>query len=271
MNKRHKTRVALVLLISGGLLIVPYIVRNIILSGWPLYPIPIFGVDVPWTVAESQVRSLSSVIHAWAINPGPSWSKYIEVDFLEWVPVWFARNSGNWDVRIFFAGCLLLLLSPLAGVYKKMSPAFKKPLFLLTAASLINVFYVLFTAPDTRFGAIFIWMFFSAAVTPYAIFLISKGRSFRSYIIAAWLILLIVISYPIIFKNTYSIWTVPKESSRPTTEVQVKGSGVKDQFYILKPTQGNLCGNSGFMCTPESNEIRELVPGEIAKGFGPVN
>ncbi len=61
------------LLISGILLIIPFLIRNVYLTGWPLYPLPYFRFNVDWAVPEKQVKSLYTVIQTWAKFPGEGW------------------------------------------------------------------------------------------------------------------------------------------------------------------------------------------------------
>jgi hypothetical protein len=271
IKKVYKTKwkVILIMLISPGTLFIPYIVRNIILSGWPFYPAPVLGVNEPWALTRTMVAGIYTLIHAWAISPGPNWSKFRYVSLLQWIPVWFGINSGSPEIIMFFLSCLLFMVLPVFKLIKKISGIFDKSLFFLCAASLLSTIYIFLTAPDFRFGAVFVWIFFAAAVTPYIIFLDKKFKNFRPVIIIAWFIFLIVISPPPSLKGRFILRAVPKEVPRPTEKILVKEPNPKDQFFILKPTQGNLCGNADLLCTPELNDIRELVPGDISKGFAP--
>jgi len=269
--KRGKIKAVWVVLLSGGILLIPYIVRNVILSGWPFFPIPVFGVSTPWALARSTAASTSSLIHAWAINPGANWPKFREAPFLLWIPIWFGRYSDSPEIKMFFLSCALFLILPVVRILKRASIGIIRPPFLLATAALLSTIYVLLAAPDIRFGVIFVWVFFATAIIPFLVFVFSKKRKFTILIVIAGIYFLNIIWQPIKFPGKHGLFTVMKELPHPTKEVLVNESDLKNQFYILKPTEGNRCGNSDLLCTPELNDIRELVPGDISKGFAPVN
>jgi len=242
------------------LLIVPFLIRNIYLSGWPLYPLPLFKISVDWAMPPSQVDGLYTVIKTWAKYPGTEWTKYIDATFWEWFPVWYQSNQSSFEIKILAFSFILVLMFPFLKIVNKKYLFRNKKLILLCIASFISLIYILFTAPDLRFGAIFVWIFFASVLSLY--FRIFKwNHNIKFLAIIATIVFLIFISWPVRFDNEPILRSIRWEQPWPTKNVN----------GILMPVKLGFCGNSDLPCTPEENKIKERVFGDISKGFMPAN
>lgn len=246
----------LLFLIAGLFIVIPYLVRNAILSGWLLYPLPIFRMDFDWTVPEEQVKSTYLTIKAWARLPGAGYVNYFYSGFMDWFPLWFVRNLGMLELKLLIFTLGLVALLP--KTIKKEE--FKKygNLMYLLAISLVSVLYLLFTAPDFRFGGIFVWTFFAAATTLFAL-QFKWSESIKFTLIAAFIVFTFFVSWPPKFDTEPYLKSLRWDVPLPT----------KDVNGILMPTEES-CGNSDLPCTPEDNNIKFRVTGDLSKGFAPV-
>lgn len=265
--RKERIKIIFMIFVLSGILIVFYILRNIILSGWPFYPAPVLKVNLPWSMSDVWVRGMSDLIRAWAISPGPGWPNYMHIDFLKWFPVWFARNHIAVEVRMFFAGLILFVVLIALKIRGNKFLARIKHFIVLASVSLFSIAYVFWTAPDLRFGAIFIWIFFAAALTPFIVLIINKFHQSSVFLLVIWSTFLFTVSLPFRFPGIVLIRSIRKELPLTTKNVLFNQSEPKNQFSVFIPEDGELCGNSDLPCTPELNNIREIVPGDISKGF----
>lgn len=260
-NKGVRWRYSLGLLLSGLFVLIPYLVRNAFLSGWLLYPLPLFKMNFDWSVPVSQVHDVYTVTQVWARAPGVEWSKYIGSSFWDWFPSWFSRNSGSIEVKILFFTLALILLFPLIRSIKKIKFSIPRNLFYLCLTSLISILYILFTAPDIRFGGIFVWTFF-AGVTSIYLSNLNWNNNLKILTLVISLIFIFALSWPIRIDSEPYLKTVRWDQASPTKNVN----------GILIPLDGSLgCGNSDLPCTPENNNIKWRAPGDLSKGFAPAN
>lgn len=245
---------------SVPFLIIPYLLRNIYLTGWLLYPLPLFGFNVDWAVPKEQVKLLYTVIQTWARVPGIEWSKYVNASFWEWFPSWYIRNQQSVELKIFIFASSLVLISPFMKIIDKKFIQFNKKMIYLSIISFISVVYVFITAPDLRFSAVFIWIFFASVVSLY--FNVLKWSiNVKIFAILSSCLLIFFASWPIRLENRPIFKSVRWETAWPTKNVN----------GILIPLEQNLCGNSDLPCTPETNSFKEMIPGDVSKGFAPVN
>lgn len=260
------------LMTAGLTLLGPFIARNIILSGWPFYPLPILGVNVPWAVPKVSVSGMYTVIKTWAISPGPDWNKSIGLSFWQWFPDWYSRNNWAVEMKMFFLGILLSLVSPLTGIITSDFFERYRNLLLLGLAAIISAFYMLFTAPDFRFGQIFFWVFFGVVGTCYVDTFLKKNPGLKILFASLGIYFIFLEMWPIRIDSEPYWKSVRWEPSFPVEETLIKPKDGSPTFKVYKPTDDDLCGNSMLPCTPyTSNKFKEISPGNISKGFAPAN
>jgi hypothetical protein len=273
--KSKDWRTFLFFLISGILIFLPYIVRNIFLSGWPFYPLAIFKFNVPWAVSRENVIGMYNVIQAWARVPGDEWAKFVGVPFWQWFLRWYARNNLQIEMKMFFFTVSLLIINPFTKVINKIHFKEYTNYYLLGMISFVSIVYMLFTAPDFRFSEVYIWIFFATVISFYSNYLMNQNKGFKIVVVFAAIYLAFSVSWPI-WLDSKPIWrSVRWDPTFPVEKTLVIPSDGSPPFNIFKPTDNGFCGNSELPCTPDeavfNGKTKELVPGDISKGFAPVD
>ena len=148
----------------GFLIAGPYMARNVMISGWPLYPstTPGFFV-VPWQLPRDLADGDAAGVRAYAQEvpaPAPGASA---ASLTEWFPHWFFTQSMI--SRILIIADLLIaaglavtliriLITGLRG--RKRADAGGAEVFLLTVLSASFLFWLL-ASPLIRYGFFFVW------------------------------------------------------------------------------------------------------------------
>lgn len=263
------------LIIFGLFLIIPFLIRNVILSGWLLYPFPHFGFDFPWSARKEDVVGMYNVIHAWAITPGEGWTRSLGLTFWQWFPDWYTRNSWHIGLKIFSWGVLMTIIYPFIGKNTKDEIKKNVNLYVVGLASFLAAFYTLFTAPDFRFGEIYLWTFFAFSVTLISKTLLKDSKIFKIPLVLIAIYFIFVIGWPPRVDSKPILRSVRWETSFDTGQVEIKPTDGSPSFMIWKPDEDSLCGNSKLPCTPDSavykGRTRLIDPSDISKGFAPVN
>ncbi len=148
------------LVISTFLLIGPWLVRGVILSGYPFYPIPVAGLDVDWRVPEEQAKieaewsqsTARQSIHAPAVG-------------LEWVGPWVKKifryrpkPIGPMIPTLCSIGAGLIIVIFLLKRGWPDSLRTDRRLFSVVWLVLIALVIWFATAPDPRYGIGFFWL-----------------------------------------------------------------------------------------------------------------
>ncbi|MFZ6018298.1 MAG: LIC_10190 family membrane protein [Chloroflexota bacterium] len=140
----------------GLLLLLPWLARNVILSGYLIYPFPALDwFNVDWKIPYETALREAQIIRAWARLPNVDASLVLKMSLGEWLPVWFSDRTTNQRLIL-----LLAMLSPagMGGVWllarlKKWN-SFGQDFGWMGAYlfAMAGALYWLFNAPDLRFG-----------------------------------------------------------------------------------------------------------------------
>jgi uncharacterized MnhB-related membrane protein len=178
------------------------------------------------------------------------------------------------EMKMVLFAIFLLLINPLSKIINKDS--FKRQInfYLLGGASFASVLYIFFSAPDFRFGEAYIWLFFAVVISLYADYLVRENKGFKIVVVLIATYLIFLVSWPI-WIDSQPIWrSVRWDPTLPVEKVLVVPDDGSPSFNAFKPKEGDWCGNSELPCTPEQaifdGKVKELVPGDISKGFAPV-
>jgi hypothetical protein len=146
---------SLYLLVGAAIAAAPWLARNVVLSGYLLFPFPSIDIfDFDWKIPIGQVFGARDGVLAFARIPHLPVSTVMELSTAEWIPVWFERATLVRKMlflgAIFFSPALVLLGGLLSrkldwqilGVYVSLY---------------FGLLYWFFSAPDFRFGFGFVF------------------------------------------------------------------------------------------------------------------
>ena len=153
--KEKRIKEIITYLVLGILTLLPFLIRNVIISGWLLYPFPaldLFSFD--WKLPVQYVNIDSAQIKVWArclYDP-----KLIDTPFSEWLPIW-------WDTQERYAQMLILtnLLALVLDVAILLHTISRKKkinwnLLLLNVVVILSAVAWLFLAAFIRYGLAFL-------------------------------------------------------------------------------------------------------------------
>ena len=251
---------------------VPWLARNVILSGYLIYPMPwldLFSFDwkIPREAAQSEVLSITNwARHIWI---GSSQHNYA-LPLQDWVPLWFKAETINRRLLVVSAALGMLIYAFMFVI---------KPARLWLSRwglnTVWNVFITAFcgclfwflTAPDFRFG--FSFVIFSILLCFFPLFFwLSNSRvsSFKWLSVALVLVLVAnqVFFYQASFQaRSFSSRLIDPESygSAPTSSCQFSN------FSTWCADLYNQCWYNPFPCVPRAIPSVEMRGTDFADGF----
>lgn len=157
MIKEKRVKEIFLFLGLGILAVMPFLVRNVILSGWLVYPftaLDLFSFDfkIPKGMAEYDARE----IQVW--GRGFSDVKRYGEAVTDWLPEWVSSLDGTNKIFLAMAlgGVLLLIFLAIYAIVKRKKDMMD---FLHTGGTLTVCFlFWLFSAPLIRYGCVFLWL-----------------------------------------------------------------------------------------------------------------
>lgn len=256
-------RQALILGMLGGLILLPWLIRSVILSGYLVFlfsKIDLFSVD--WKMSGQRIDSATNDIIRVA-RLGLNWTSEDTLSIWQWAPIWFEKETLNRKLIYMF-----VLFSPLMMlVYRyKLALWVSRKYYLTYGIMLAGSLFWFLSAPDIRFGYGFLMGTCALALSPLiasAIFKFDKNlRMIPS------LILLLFIVF-----QTYTLWQsieFPTLSQRWLLPADYRRSGVdaceiKGAIIYCK-REGAQCHYEAFPCMPFSRPV-ELRGATFQDGF----
>lgn len=258
-----KNKYALILyFLLGSMIILPYILRNIIQSGYLLYPFPsinIFSFD--WKIPLERVKEESSAIMAWAKLPhqNPEWVNSLE--FTQWFPEWLSRQTPN---RILILGTSFMsFLFVLPGLAKK----YPGKIAIVWATAFTGTIFWLNTAPDFRFGYGFIISSSLLAICPWVVLFIPKHFKLKRMITIGTtsvisIFLLITLAKSMEWNTLSTRLILPADYKKVATQ-----PCNIDHLTIYCAKSYNACSYFDFPCIPNPRGHIIARGNTLAQGF----
>jgi hypothetical protein len=259
----------LLLSITGCLFFIPWLVRNVVLSGWLVYPFPtvdLFNFD--WKVPKESVVAMKDIIAGWARLPGPDALAAANLPFTTWFPVWIKRipllHKSFFFASVLFPGLLLL---------SQIVPKAKRNYYVnsLLISLLSGVVFWLVMAPDFRFGQCFIMIgAFTVFLTIPLSFGFKQVKTLLSITMSFLILMYFALSKHYIHDNEnrmFSIKTIliPEKIQIPAG-VSFKTVMINNE-KVFHPSNGDQCFDCELPCAPSTLNGLKMRGNSINDGF----
>lgn len=250
-------------------IIVPYLIRNLILTGYLVFPGPeldLFKFD--WRVPISWLGNEVKVIHWFAALPRIDISEFYSMTAKQWIPIWFYNQLPRHQAVIMSIILMPLVFIILAPI-KKWRDFLHENKYLAFPISIayIGVIYWFLTAPAIRFGYGFLLASVGLVFSKLIGFFYNRLRQFQ--VVGSYGIVPLLLAGVIIFsRSTFRIadfqnrillpQNYPSWSSQPCTF---------GNFTILCQAGYDACWYDPFPCAIQGNENVEMRGTDYRQGF----
>lgn len=134
-----------------------YIIRNIIQTGYPLYPLTVFGLPFKW-ISKDTAQFCLDAIKYWARLPGPNYMNAKTNGFFYWFLPWLKTNISNAN-SVYFTATLFSFILVIKNIFMlKICGKRLTPFIILLSMISANIVFWFISAPDFRFGSIFFFL-----------------------------------------------------------------------------------------------------------------
>ena len=236
-----------------------WVVRGVILSGYPFFPHHSFGISVDWQMDKTEVKLLSSEMLNHSIGLRNSDDiinkKKVKHDWIKTrLLVQHRRVETLYPLMLGCFGILYLLI--------KRKNIFRLILFNFPALIQMLIWYYLI--PINRFVCFAFW-WFGAGIGQFLLWDLDKkiGKKLLPAIV-----LLIGFSFHVIdfLGQKKSVFRLDTHNSipMPLIDTYITNNGL--QLFV--PRNGNQCWNAPIPCTPDPDSTLKLIKkGEFKGGF----
>jgi hypothetical protein len=272
--ENRKIKLLLTSSLVGAIILLPFLLGNVLLSGYLLFPVPqinLFSFDwkVPYEVAENIRRS----IKYFAINPtgGDGIWSVAGMSTSEWIQLWFARSGGklinHWTFTAFISAVIFSIVCFVRRIKLCLN------ILVIQAILLFGIVFWFFSAPAYRFGVGWIWAFIILSFGSLSYLIVKSLRpKFSGYLFRGLLVLVCVLlinlllirwdSFELIFVDPADVlWTV-----RDLPEEKMRAVEIRQGFVVNVPLK-ERAWNSALPSTPYVNYKLHMRGGTLKDGF----
>jgi hypothetical protein len=253
------------------LMVLPWFARNVILSGYLVYPFYQLDVlHVDWKVPVELVQLEVLETKSFAKVKGMLFTEVAVLPFSEWIPYWFKQLQASEKIIILINVGLTLVVPVIAAVYlyKNKFTLEKAGYCMLGATVVAGIVFWFATAPHFRYGMAFLLALYLLCASCILYFYIKKYSVTTAYILPVLLIIFFAkpvydtINRHIYHKQYEPSFVVPKAQQFANAKM-VNYQGIN--MYVPEATA--QCWGSPLPCVPFIVDGLELRNGNIQGGF----
>lgn len=207
---------------------VPYFIRNVIISGWLIYPVTIFDFftaswKIPRGVAEYDAKEIKTFGRGYT-----DVAAYGDVPFKEWVVNWFNSIHGLNKIMlvldivaiILYLACLIYFAAVAVGANSKLKNKLQdSKVFMLSQRSMVRnadfltlggtmilcLIFWLFSAPLIRYGEVYVCLTFAIVFGRFLILAFNKFGNDKKPAVYAFRAMIAILALWLVYKCGYLI------------------------------------------------------------------
>lgn len=265
-SERNALRPIVAILAVSTLLVIPWLARGIVLSGYPFYPVTAFAFPVGWKMPLAGAHVDFIRVQSWGRIPDAPWA---DTRGFGWLPVWVnrcLRNRSAFQVPLLisaigFAAALLY------RTREKMRSSLASAWLLIP--SLAAVFFWFFASPDPRFAQFAIWTLAGVLGSCGIAAASLRFGEARSHRLALAAIFALMLWCQVSFGWQESFQSVSASATlAPLPSPSVLPHQTRSGLTVYVPAAGNQCWDAPLPCTPYFDESLLLrTPPSLRQGF----
>lgn len=257
------------LVLAALALMLPWMARGVVTSGYIAYPHTFGRIDLDWTMPEDQIESRQQQLATNTRQRGGDPS--IVLASWDWLGPWLRDFAGNIFPTLLPAlvtvGALIMYL---AAGRKPNDPGRANALrwWALLPMAVMLVFWF-FTVPNDKYVRYIFWSL--AALSTTMAVLAWHWIAWRRRVLAVYAIIMVCLAYVvflIVKHEEFLVTAGPNDGFHALIQSRYDVFATADGALIHYPTALNQCWDVPLPCTPLPHEgIESRVPGELRHGF----
>lgn len=252
-------------------ILVPWLARGVIQSGYVLYPISAVNFfDVKWKIPPAMARNDIEWITSWARIPRQDKAVVLEMPLKSWLPVWFSWQN-NIERQLYFGiliGMPLLLVATVVEFWRSKAnfgQMTRHVILYVTAFAGAGFWFV--NAPSFRFGIGFLGALFMLLVAPVLKWLLKLARPIQRSLVMVLLAAFFIYQGAAIYKlGDFS--QLRQRIIYPVDyfEPEVNEHALQN-LVVYTPRAGDQCWYTSFPCTPNFGRGLGVFGDNLEDGF----
>ncbi|NSW53376.1 MAG: hypothetical protein HPY85_12800 [Anaerolineae bacterium] len=268
--RQGKFRRVLLLWVWMAVIALPWMARNVLLSGYLVYPASQTGLPVSWKIPRQWVEQDSAGIRAWGFNERAPYRDVLAQPFPQRIKTWFFNLTRNQQGMVLFSlGTPLLLITGGLSARRKEEPA--------ATTAVLEAGWIFFAceltwlwiSPNLRFGYVYVLFLCAlglALLAGWALRLVRLPVDWAGLLavllVTGVLALLLVRSLSL--HNLLYRAAFPQDYALRATDVCTINAGTQEIFCARDYGE---CGYHDFPCHAWGNDYARMVGDTFTEGF----
>jgi hypothetical protein len=238
-----------------------WMLRGVVLSGYPLYPSTFMAVPVEWAIPPERVIAESKLIRYWNGVEGWGWIALRDPAwFVSWLPTldWLRLDVL---VPLGLAAAALVAIVAQAVVRGRITRALPGVIAIPTLASIA---YTMAAAPRARYGGSAYWALAAEMAwlaLPVAVLADGHVRARRTAAVAALGLTVVLLQGAVPLVSTL-------QDFEPHASAVVTAERLPSGLVVYDPGIGLQCWDATLPCTPfPDDRLRLRAPDDLGSGF----
>jgi hypothetical protein len=233
-------------------IVLPWMARSVVLSGYPLYPFPGLSVAVDWRVPHMTAVDDYNWVRSWARQPGVDWHNVL--GSWSWFPSW-ARDlaTSRYTLLTVCLPLALALAALLAVAFLRREYQARQPGALMALIpAVVSLVYWFATAPSPRLAGSAFWALGLAAVAVFLAAAVPSGsaHSWRALLLVALAILGAAVLFKLHQRGLLPVVAGPDAGFHPAPTVATMTVRTPFGVEVHVPIGTENCWNAPIPCTP---------------------
>lgn len=265
--KNQKVGIALAM-IAASLLLLGFVFRNIVLSGWIVFPSPTDTVklNVPWAASIQQNSAIAKDILGWARLPGERYLESLDQSLFTWLVPWLGRNQHTYELSLLAVGSVFYLVRFFGSKSKKA--IWEIPRLIAFLGTMGGLIFWFVSAPDIRFASVLFWVLVAVLIMPQvARFKLLEGSAKKRLLVAALFTSMYAGVYPLLKEPIINLFTIPNKNNYSLTETYSENDSGTATFFFVPSIEDVRCGDSALPCAPYGTNFRLIDGEDLTKGI----
>ena len=276
LTKKARTtlRMAVTGCLLAGVVLLPFVVNNIILSGYLIFPLPqidLFSFD--WKMPYKTVDAVRNNIRYYAIYPFLRGTEppARAMSTVEWMGLWYTRQGKDplvtWMITSFVSASIFFSICFMRKVRICLN------LLVVEGILTTGILYWFLSAPAFRFGKGYIWGFIILSLGGLVYLILQSARPRFVHYLSRVICVLVCLSLinlllfrwdtleVLIGKHSQSLWTVS-----PLPKVQTKAIKIHEGLVINVPAK-EVAWDTDLPSSPYAKHSLHMRGSSLKKGF----
>ncbi len=262
---RDKSLFRIAIMITG-LIIIPWLARNYIISGYPFYPASPGLFQPDWRLPANELKYFREGILAWARVPFTTYREVLNMPVHEWTPVWYIQTGSF--IRVLL---LAAFIGPFTFFFKSVRTGIRNTFWNFFLTAWLMMIFWFFTAPSPRFILAPLCFLAVFPLTVPVIRFIRNKLNVNLKQISTALIAVTLFSMPLVTIINGSsklpdagLLMLP-ESPPPAHVQPILFHGMT--FHVLDESAGNRCYDTDIPCVQQLDQNLHPRGKHIRHGF----